>query len=110
MKINKHGLKIIGLKKASGNTANWAEGSGGYTEVFYNRSTGEVWTVDQVSIGFNSWTEYHSSDILKVGNFSRHATMQQLADAVYQAVKARQAEEKMYALERAEMERFHAHA
>lgn len=45
-KVNTYGHKINGLRKASGETVNWDTRSGGYTEVFYDRSTGEVWTVD----------------------------------------------------------------
>lgn len=79
---NKHGLTIKGLRKASGNTVNWTARSGGYTEVFYDKSSGEVWTVDQVSLGQNSWTEYHDPSVVKVCNTSRHMTMQQIADAI----------------------------
>ncbi|MGN0968113.1 MAG: hypothetical protein ACI4O3_02495 [Oscillospiraceae bacterium] len=82
MAINKYGIKMTGLKKASGNTVNWSLHSGGYTEIFYDRSTGEIWTKDQISIGQNSWTVYHDPDVIKICNTSRHMTMQQLSDAV----------------------------
>lgn len=85
-KINLHGLKITGLKQASGNTGNWAPRSGGYTEVFYDRQTGEVWTRDQVSLGQNTWTVYDDPAVIKVCNTSRHLTMQQIADAIYGAI------------------------
>lgn len=80
--INTYGLKITGLKKASGNTVNWAPRSGGYTELFYDRSTGEVWTIDQVSLGENSWTVYHDPAVIKVCNTSRHMTMQLIVDTI----------------------------
>lgn len=35
MKVNKHGLKFVGLKKASGDTVNWAAGSGCENQIFY---------------------------------------------------------------------------
>ena len=95
--INTHGLTIKGLKAACGRTANWAPGSGGYTEVFFDRATGEIWTVDQVSLGMNTWTQYDDPDIIKVCNTTTHMTMQQMADMVYQAVEARR-----------EMDEFHA--
>lgn len=88
--INTHGLTIKGLKAACGKTVNWAPRSGGYTEVFFDRSTGEIWTVDQVSLGMNSWTQYDDPDIIKICNATTHMTMQQLADLVYEAVSARQ--------------------
>lgn len=88
MKINKHGLKIVGLKKASGNTVNYNDDSA-YDEVFYDRRTGEVWTVYQYSLGWNSWTVYHDSDIIKVCNTARHLTMQEIADRIFVAVQER---------------------
>jgi hypothetical protein len=84
--INTYGLKIKGLRNACGNTVNWDARSGGYTEIFYDRSNGEVWTVDQISLGFNSWTEYHDPDVIKVCNTSRHMTMQEIADAIYNTI------------------------
>ena len=84
--ISKHGLKITGLKKASGNTINWNPRSGGYTEIFYDLSDGECWTVDQVSLGHNSWTQYRSKSIIKICDTEAHMTMQQIADAIYEAV------------------------
>lgn len=83
--INTNGLKIKGLKKASGETVNWPLYSGGYTEIFYDRSTGEVWTIDQVSLGENSWTAYDDPEVIKVCNTSIHMTMQQIADAIWEA-------------------------
>lgn len=80
--LNTHNLKIKGLKKASGETCNWNSRSGGYTEIFYNRDSGEVWTVDQVSIGHNSWTEYDDPAIIKVAETETHMTMQEIADAI----------------------------
>lgn len=88
-KVNTHGLKIKGLKAASGETGGWAPRSGGYTEVFYDRSTGEVWTVNQISLGHNSWTRYHDPDIIKVCETERHLTMQDLADRIAEAVEER---------------------
>ena len=88
MRINTNGLTIKGLRAACGQTYNWTPRSGGYTEVFYDMTTGEIWTVDQVSIGMNTWTQYDDPDVIKVCNTTTHKTMQQLADLVYQAVSA----------------------
>ena len=65
-KVNYHGLTIKGLRKASGSTVNWAPRSGGYDEIFYDLSTGDVWTVAQVSL----------------------MTMQDISDAIYEAVRS----------------------
>lgn len=89
--INTYGLKIKGLKKASGNTMNYGSYSDKYDEVFYDRKTGEVWTVFQCSLGHNSWTVYHDPNVIKVCNASRHMTMQALADAIHEAIEARRA-------------------
>lgn len=88
-KIDTHGLKIKGLKKASGETANYGAHSDLYDEIFYDCATGEVWTKFQCSLGQNSWTEYHDVNIIKIGNTQRHMTMQELADAIWEAVNAR---------------------
>lgn len=83
MKIDKHGLNIKGIKKASGATQDYGYYSGSYDELFYDRSSGEVWTVYQYSLGQNSWTEYHDPSIIKLGNTSEHMTMQEIADLIY---------------------------
>lgn len=87
-KINKHGLKIEGLKKASGETEDYGEYGPLYNEIFYDRATGEVWTILQSSLGMGTWTEYHDADIIKIGNAQQHMTMQQIADAIWEAVNA----------------------
>ncbi len=89
-KLDLHGLNIKGLKKASGETMNYGPYDSRYDEVFYDISTGEVWTKFQCSLGQNSWTEYHDSNIIKICNATSHMTMQNLADAIYQAVQAHQ--------------------
>lgn len=86
-KLNTHGLKMVGLKKASGNTCNYGYYSGKYDEIFYDRSSGEVWTVYQYSLGQNSWTEHHDPDIIKICNASDHMTMQEIADAIAETIE-----------------------
>lgn len=83
-KVDTHGIKIKGLKKASGNTENYGYYSGKYDEVFYDRKTGEVWTVSQYSLGQNTWTVYDDPNVIKVCNASNHMTMQEIADMIYQ--------------------------
>lgn len=86
-KINTRGLKMVGLKAASGETYNYGCYSGKYVEIFYNRRTGKIWTIFQYSLGHNSWTEYRSPDVIKVCNASTHWTMQEIADAIAEAVE-----------------------
>ena len=87
MAINTYGLKITGIKKASGNTIDWNPRSGGYTEIFYDSKTGEVWTIDQVSLGHNSWTTYRDPAVIKVCDTDTHMTMQQIANAIRAAMQ-----------------------
>lgn len=82
MAINKYGIKMNGLKKASGYTENYGPYSGSYVELFYDKSNGDVWGVFHHSMGQNSWTEYHDPDVLKVCTTSRHMTMQEIADCI----------------------------
>lgn len=89
MKLNKHGLKISGLKAASGMTENYGYYSGHYVEIFYNIETGAVWGKYQYSYGQNNWTEYDDPAVIKIGNVSAHMTMQEIADAIRDAVEER---------------------
>lgn len=71
-------MKIKGLKKASGETMNYGTYDGRYVEVFFDKSTGEIWTEFQCSLGQNTWTEYHDSNVVKLVNATRHYTMAEL--------------------------------
>lgn len=90
MKVNTYGIKMRGLKKASGCTDNYGPYSGSYVELFYDKSNGDVWGVFQHSLGQNSWTVYHSPDIVKVCNTYNHMTMQQIADSIRGTLQAEQ--------------------
>ena len=85
-RVDRHGLNIKGLRKASGDTINYGPYSGSYSELFYNKRTGEVWVVYHYSIGMNSYTRYHDEDIIKICNTQDHMTMQDIADAIYYTV------------------------
>lgn len=85
-KIDTHGLTIKGLKKASGETKDYGCYSNEYQEIFYNRTTGEVWTVYQYSIGQNTRTNYDDANIIKICNTSSHMSMQAISDAIYEKV------------------------
>lgn len=83
--LNTHGIKMTGIKAAAGATKG-LQGcyNGVYEELFYDRRTGEVWTVTQASFGHNSWTEYHDKQIIKICNLDDHKTMQEIADLIKQ--------------------------
>ena len=82
MKIDTHGLKMIGLRKASGYTENYPESSGEYVQVSYDKATGDVLTTYHVSLGYNSYTEYHDENVISVCYTRQHLTMQMLADII----------------------------
>lgn len=83
-KIETYGIMVNlqNLRDAARATTNYGSHSPEYDEVFYDRSTGEVWTKYQYSLGQNSWTAYHDPDVVKIGNFVRHVTQQQLMDCI----------------------------
>lgn len=85
--IEKHGLKITGLRKVSGATCNW-DNRGLHEEIAYDTATGECWS--RTMIG-NNWTVYDDPDVIVVCNATRHMTMQQIADRIAEAVAERRA-------------------
>lgn len=86
-KINKHGLKMRGLKAASGETRNYGYYSGHYVQISYDTDTGDVLTDYHYSLGQNSWTRYHDPAIITVEATADHMTMQAIADAIAKAVE-----------------------
>lgn len=93
MKINKHGLKMVGLKAASGETVNWEFNSGGHVQISYNMVTGEIYT--DVHIG-NSWSEYRNANIITICHTSEHMTMQQIADRIAERVTEERNDREWY--------------
>ena len=83
MAINKHGIKMVNLRKISGETVN---NPAGYSQISYDRATGELLEAWHPGTWATSWTEYHDPDVIHVCNTSRHMTMQELADAVRDAL------------------------
>lgn len=83
MKLNTYGLKMTGIRAASGQTENFGPYSPHYVEIFYDKASGEVWTKYQYSLGENSWTVYDDPDVIKVCNTHEHLTMQKIADIIW---------------------------
>jgi hypothetical protein len=87
MKINKHGLPMKGLRKASGETKGLrGYYSGGYVQMSYDRVSGEIFANYHFSLGQNLWSVYPDSNIINCGNFSEPATMQEIADRIAEMV------------------------
>ena len=85
--INKHGLKINGLKKASGCTENYWPYSGNYVEIFYNKYTGCVWGNFHHDLWYGITSVYADPDIVMICRTTNHMTMQEIADAIHDRLK-----------------------
>lgn len=82
MKIDTHGLKMIGLRKASGYTENYPAASGKYVQISYDTETGEILVSYHVSLGQNSWKEYNNVNVILVCFTRHHLSMQTIADLI----------------------------
>ena len=85
-KVNTYGLKMVGLKKACGETVDWGR-SGWKTQISYDQETGEIFTNDHLG---ECWSEYHDPDIITVCTTTHHMTMQAIADAIREAVRMKE--------------------
>ena len=63
--VNKHGLKMVGLKRISGITKRTQQG-----RIFWHPDTGEI--------GLKSW-----SGAVYIGRYNGPMTMQEIADAIF---------------------------
>ena len=81
--IDKHGLKIVGVKKVSGETKWLYPYCGCHYQVNYDLSTGEVWCTLLTN---NNYIVYYNDNNIGVCNAMKPMTMQDVADAVDQAV------------------------
>lgn len=82
MEINTHG-RIINketLADASNYTKGLGSRTGEYVEIFYDKSTGDVWC--KYHWDREEWTVYHDDDVTKVGIAVRYKTQQQIADMI----------------------------
>lgn len=88
MEINTRGrnVNMEDLAKASEYTKGLGSRTGEYAEIFYDKTTGEVWDVYHAD--HNEWEVYHDSDVIKVGSASRYKTQQQIADMIADAMAA----------------------
>lgn len=96
-KINTHGLKMVGLKKASGDTRDYYDSR--YIQISYDRNDGEILTNLHSDWGRTWGTHYHDPAVITICTTSRHMTMQAIADAIAEAVEGarRYAEEQAIA-------------
>lgn len=80
--------KIKGLRKVSGETKSLpGYYSGLYLQLNYNMETGEAWTNHHCSLGQNSWTQNHDSNIITIGNISSPVTMKEIEQMINEKVE-----------------------
>lgn len=60
--------------------------NGYYVEVFYDIAEDEVYSHAQCSLDFNTWTEYHDPDVIKIGNFVKRVSKKRLIEAIEETV------------------------
>lgn len=86
MEINTHGRNINKetLANASNSTKGLGSRTGEYVEIFYDKSTGDVWC--KYHWAREEWTVYHDADVTKVGIAVRYKTQQQIADMIADAM------------------------
>lgn len=86
MEINTHGrnINMEDLAKASDYTRGLGSRTGEYTEIFYDKATGEVWGAYHWDR--EEWTVYHDADVIKVGITTRYKTQQQIAGMIADAM------------------------
>lgn len=61
--------------------------NGYYVEVFYDIAEDAVYSHAQCSLGFNSWTEYHDPDVIKIGNFVKRVSKKRLIEIIEKRLK-----------------------
>ena len=82
MEIKAYGRKINmeTLSEASEYTRGLGSRTGEYMEIFYDKSTGEVW--GKYHWDREEWTVYHDDDVIRVGITNRFASKQRIADMI----------------------------
>jgi hypothetical protein len=82
MEISTHGRNISKetLANASNSTKGLGSRMGEYVEIFYDKSTGDVWC--KYHWDREEWTLYHDDDVTKVGIAVRYKSQQQIADMI----------------------------
>ena len=81
--LDRHGLKIKGIRKAASDTFDLENSNRGWNEIIYNTRTGEVRVEFRTSI---SWNTADDPDDIFVGKTCFKMTMQNIADAIADAI------------------------
>lgn len=85
--IDKHGYTIRNLRAVSRATV---DNPAGYSQISYDTQTGELLDAWHVGGPLTSWKDYHDPNIIRIMGTRSHVTMQQLADAVLDAMVCRE--------------------
>ena len=80
--VNKHGLKMVGIKDVASLTKGCERlaGTGYHIDIYYNMKTGRVWGCEHIG---NSYTTYDDPEIIAAGSVKVAQTMQNIADRIY---------------------------
>lgn len=90
-KINTHGIKMIGLRKAAHTTKGLTPYGDVRTQISYDRDTGDIYTTEHTG---DSWSQYCDPAVITVCFTRQHLTQQQIADRIAEALT----EVEMYGL------------
>lgn len=60
--------------------------NGYYVEVLYDMEKDEVYCHTHVSLGDNSWTEYHDDNVIRIGNFRKKVTKARLKELIEEKI------------------------
>lgn len=60
--------------------------NGYYVEVFYDTEKDEVYNHVHVSLGHNSWTEYHDDNVIRIGCFDKKVTKARLKELIEEKI------------------------
>lgn len=88
-KVNTHGMKMHGLKAAAGETRDVYPYAGHYVQISYDTDTGDIYAHWHIDV--NSWIHYDNPAIFTAVRAMTHMTMQEIADAIAEAVADRAA-------------------
>lgn len=87
MKVNKHGVKMVGIRKVCSSLQGLGFRRGEVEDIYYDRSTGKVSSLYNATGNLGRYRPYFDdADIIPVASVSKPHTMQWIADHVADAV------------------------
>lgn len=81
MTIDKHGLKMTGLRHAAGATKELTPYAPWHIQLGYDKATGKV--ICSEVYGGGNYLEYRDPSIIAIASITKPMTMQEIADAIH---------------------------